>query len=82
MINKIPSVAETRSKSAKILPIGISTKSRKSVITLRKRFEMFENGTYGDFDENVQTFAGRLTKHSFTNCKSKLIGLTKFTLLL
>ena len=53
------SVAEKTSKSVKILPIGFSTKTRKSVITRRKWF--FQNFrkkcTYGDFDENFQKFA-------------------------
>ena len=56
------SVAEKTSKSVKILHIVFSTKTRKSVITRRKWF--FQNFrkkcTYGDFDENFQTFAGRL----------------------
>ena len=56
------SVAEKTSKSVKILPIGFSTKTRKSVITRRKWF--FQNFrkkcTYGDFDENFQKFAGCL----------------------
>ena len=56
------SVAEKTSKSVKILPIGFSTKTRKSVITRRKWF--FQNFrkkcTYGDFDENFSKFAGCL----------------------
>ena len=53
------SVAEKTSKSVKILPIGFSTKTQKSVITRRKWF--FQNFrkkcTYGDFDENFSKFA-------------------------
>ena len=69
------SVAEKTSKSVKILPIGFSTKTRKSVITRRKWF--FQNFrkkcTYGDFDETFQKVAGRL---------GVKINNIKFTLLL
>ena len=64
------SVAEKTSISVKILPIGFSTKTRKSVITRRKWF--FQNFrkkcTYGDFDENFSKFARRLgVKMNFFN---------------
>ena len=61
------SVAEKTSKSVKILSIGFSTKTRKSVITRRKWF--FQNFrkkcTYGDFDENFSKFAGCLGVKNF-----------------
>ena len=76
------SVAEKTSKSVKILPIGFSTKTRKSVITRRKWF--FQNFrkkcTYGDFDENFSKFAGCLgvnlfdILNKFWSLEHKIVG--------
>ena len=68
------SVAEKSSKSAKILPMGTSTKTRKNTIINRETVftKIFEKTrTYGEFDENFQTFARNLRVKAFSPVLTK-----------